>query len=214
MTLRKVSAMMDDLKTGSASGSLAFDRKPARKIVGTVTALFEAKGTDFVTSAVSEMELTFDGIPGDVHAGTTRRSGGREPWYPRGTEMRNERQVSIVSADELDATADAMGLREVKPEWIGANMVLDGITNLTWLPPRTLVFFENGVTLKIDGDNAPCRLAGRSIAKAVGRDDMELKFPLAARNRRGLVAWVEKPGRIERGERFRAQVPEQWIYEG
>ena len=203
---------MDDLEARGASGSHAFERTRARKVVGTVAGLYAAYGDGFVTEAVDAIDLTFDGIPGDDHAGTTRRSGGREPWYPRGTEMRNERQISILSFDELQATADAMALAEVKPEWIGGNMVLDGVANLTWLPPRTLLFFEGGATLKVDGDNAPCRLSGRSIAKAVGREDAELKFPAAARNRRGLVAWVEKPGRIEKGERFRAQIPEQWIY--
>ena len=51
--------------------------------------------------AAAAIDLTFDGLAGDFHAGATRRSGGREPWYPRGTEMRNERQVSIVAADGL-----------------------------------------------------------------------------------------------------------------
>ena len=57
-----------------------------------------ALGEDFVTEAVDELRLGFDGIEGDLHAGYTRKSGSREPWYPRGTEMRNERQLSIVAA--------------------------------------------------------------------------------------------------------------------
>ena len=32
------------------------------------------------------------------------------------------------------------------------------------VPVSTLLFFKGGVTLKIDGQNAPCRLAGRSVA--------------------------------------------------
>ncbi len=88
-----------------------------------------------------------------------------------------------------------------------------GIAHLTHLPPRTLLFFENGATVRIDGDNAPCRLSGRSIQRHVGgRDDIEMAFPKAARNRRGLVGWVEKPGRVSVGEAFEARLPEQWIY--
>ena len=190
-----------------------FDIQPGRKVRGRVAGLFAARGDDFVTAPVKRLPLTFEGIVDDVHSGHTRRSGGREPWYPRGTEMRNERQVSIVCEAELAAVATAMTLPRVAPEWIGANMVLDGLAALSWLPPRTLLFFENGATLKVDGDNAPCRLAGRAIAERnPGREDAELLFPKAARGRRGLVAWVEKPGTVTPGEPFEARVPPQWIW--
>ena len=39
-----------------------------------------------------------------------------------------------------------------------------------------------------------------------------LMFPKAAKRLRGLVAWVEKPGRIARGEAVSVRIPEQWIY--
>ena len=74
---------------------------PARKLEGRVSAVLVARGKDFVTEAAAALSLGFDGIEDDVHAGPTRRSGSREPWYPRNTEMRNERQLSIVAADEL-----------------------------------------------------------------------------------------------------------------
>ena len=81
------------------------------------------------------------------------------------------------------------------------------------LPPRTLLFFEGGVTIKIDGDNAPCRASGRSIAQHVGgRPDIDLAFAQQAQRLRGLVGWVEKEGAIKTGERFEARIPEQWIY--
>eukprot|EP01133_Synstelium_polycarpum_P027631 gene27631-33386_t len=147
------------------------DILPARKIVGRVSSLFQAPKDSFVTAATDTLDLTFEGIRGDYHAGLTRRSGGREPWYPRGTEMRNERHISVLAADELAMIAGAMGLAEVKPEWIGANMVVDGIPSLSMLPPRTLLFFEGGVTLKVDGQNAPCKVAGRSIAERAQTPD-------------------------------------------
>ena len=187
-----------------------------RRLNARVARLLSATGKDFVTRAVDALDLGFDGIAGDHHAGLTRESGGREPWYPRGTEMKNERQVSIVAEDELDAVATDLGIEQVKPEWIGANMAIEGIATLSMVPPRTLMFFEGGVTLKIDGQNAPCRLAGRSVAEMAGVSDIEamaLRFPIVAKRKRGLVAWVEKPGRIETGEAVRFQIPEQWIYE-
>ncbi len=188
---------------------------PARKLAARVTGLYSALRGGFQTAPVAELVLGFDGIAGDYHAGQTRRSGGREPWYSRGTEIRNERQLSIVSADELSVIASRMDLAELKPEWIGANLVIDGIPHLSMLPAGTMLFFANGVTLKIDGQNHPCRLAGRSVADNAGMADREagsLLFPKAAKRLRGLVGWVEKPGTVATGEEISVRVPEQWIY--
>ncbi len=186
---------------------------PPRKIKGTAEALYIASGDDFTSREVSSLTLTFDGIAGDYHSGSTRLSGGREPWYPRGTEMRNERQLSLLSSAELAVVAERLDIPEIRPEWIGCSMLLDGIDKLSRLPPRTLLFFEGGVTIKIDGDNGPCKVSGRAIAEHYeGRDDIVLGFPRHARNIRGLVAWVEKPGIVEKGESFEARIPPQWIY--
>lgn len=186
---------------------------PGRKINGRIEALFMAAGDDFTSREADALTLTFDGISGDFHEGPTRQSGGREPWYPRGTLIRNERQLSILSRAELAIIAERLEIPEIKPEWIGCNMLLEGVENLTRLPPRTLVFFEGGVTLKIDGDNGPCKLSGQAIADHYpGRDDIVLGFSREAQGLRGLVAWVEKPGIIKKGETFEARIPPQWIY--
>jgi hypothetical protein len=188
---------------------------PAQKLAATVAGLYAALKGGFQTEPVAELLLGFDGIAGDFHAGQTRRSGGREPWYARGTEIRNERQLSIVAPDELAVVAERMGLAELRPEWIGANLVVEGLANLSMLPSGTLFFFDGGATLKIDGQNKPCRHAGRSIAENAGMADIEagaLLFPKTAKRLRGLVGWVEKPGRIVAGEEISVRVPEQWIY--
>lgn len=188
---------------------------PARKLVAKVAALYLAPSDHFETRPVDALRLGFDGISGDFHAGATRRSGGREPWYPRGTEMRNERQLSVVAADELAIVADRMGLAEIKPEWIGANLLIEGVPHLSMLPAGTLLFFKDGVTIKVDAQNGPCRIAGRSIAQHAGMADIEagaLLFPKSAKRLRGLVVWVEKPGTINAGEEISVRVPEQWIY--
>lgn len=188
---------------------------PGRKISARVAGAYIAPAGDFQTEAVEALSLGFDGIAGDVHAGPTRRSGGREPWYPRGTEMRNERQLSLVAPDELMIVAGRMGIAEVKPEWIGANLLIDGVPRLSMLPAGSLMFFKGGVTLKVDAQNGPCRIAGRAIAENAGmadRDAGALLFPKVAKRLRGLVAWVERPGTIRRGEDVSIRVPEQWIY--
>ncbi|MEW9804883.1 MOSC domain-containing protein [Mesorhizobium sp. ZMM04-5] len=191
------------------------DIVPARKLAARVEGAYAALRGRFQTEPVAGLTLGFDGVAGDFHAGPTRRSGGREPWYARGTEMRNERQLSLVAADELAAVASSMGIAELRPEWIGANLVIAGLPAFSMLPAGTMLFFEGGATVKIDGQNKPCRHAGRSVAENAGMADIEagaLLFPKSAKRLRGLVGWVEKPGRVAVGEGISVRVPEQWIY--
>jgi hypothetical protein len=198
---------------------------PARNLTAKVAATLKASGRDFVSKPVDAIELTYDGVAGDFHAGLTRPSGGREPWYERGTEMRNERQVSILSVEELAEIAGNMGLTRLEPGWIGANLVLEGIPSMTFLPARTLLFFPSGATLRIDGHNGPCRIAGGSIAEQVGakpvmvdgqadftRTDLALAFVTAAKMKRGLVAWVERQGIVRAGDEVKIRVWEHWVY--
>jgi hypothetical protein len=203
---------MSDSETGLLD---RFEPAPARKLAGTVAQVLRTEGADdFQTTACGELDLTFEGIPGDRHGGFTRLSGGREPWYPRGTEMVNERQISVLSVEELAEIAKRIELDELKPEWIGANIVIEGLPSLSLIPPRTRLAFEGGAVIRVDGDNAPCRVAGKAIAENVpGREGLDLLFPQKARRLRGLVGFVEKPGVIKDGEVVTAHIPEQWIYD-
>lgn len=189
----------------------------AKRFEARVESLFSALGEGFVSSPVDNLDLAYEGIVGDRHSGLTRSSGGREPWYKRGSEMRNERQLSILCRDELADAAANMAIDRIEPEWIGANIVLTGVKDLSRLPPRSLLFFEDGATIKIDGQNAPCRFAGASIAEHYPDRDpnaVALAFPKKAVGKRGLVGWVEKPGLLSVGQKVTVQVPEQWIWEG
>jgi hypothetical protein len=173
----------------------------------TVVACLIADGDTFVSRPVERLTLDFGGIVGDHHAGLTRRSGPREPWYPRGTEIRNDRQVTIVSSDELTEVAAAMSLEVMEPGWIGANLVLAGLPDLTLTPSGTRLFFAGGATLLVEGENKPCRVAGASIGAHAARDGLDLLFPKVARHKRGLIASVEKPGILAVGESIRLRRP-------
>lgn len=192
------------------------DITPQQQITGKVGGVFSATGATFTTQPVEALNLTFEGIKGDHHSGLTRKAGAREPWYARGTEMRNERQLTLLCPAELSAVADEMGIDRIEPQWIGGNMLIEDIPNLSMLPAGTLLFFEGGVTLKIDFQNAPCRFSGAAIADQYPELDhtkLALGFVTAARRKRGLLAWVEIPGTIRAGEAIRAQIPEQWLYQ-
>lgn len=187
----------------------------ARRLAGRLDGLYHAVSASFVTTPVEAVSFDFGGIVGDRHHGLTREAGQREPWYRRGVEMRNERQISIVSDIELAGIAAEMGIAAIEPQWIGANLRLSGIDRLSMLPAGTRLAFEGGAVLKIDGQNAPCRIAGAVVAERVtvaDRAALSLAFVAAARRRRGLVAWVEMPGIVAVGATVTAHVPEQWLY--
>ena len=165
-----------------------------------------------VTTRQSLVKVTLAGFEGDKHAGITRLSDGRTPHYPRGAEIRNDRQVSIVSAEELEQVAHAMGLPEILPEWLGANLLLRDIPKLTQLPPSTRLFFSQGAVLVVGHENNPCTGPGRVLANQFARDDLETLFPTAALHKRGLVACVEKAGIIGERDELQVEIPEQVIY--
>lgn len=181
-----------------------------RPLSGAVAACLIADGGTFVSRPVDALTLDFTGIPGDHHVGATRRSTSREPWYPRGTEIRNDRQLTVVSVEELVAVATLMEIAEIAPAWIGANLVLSGVPAVTLLPHGTKLMFAGGATLLVEGENAPCRVAGKSIgAHVAGSEGFDLLFPKVARRKRGLVASVEKPGTIAVGETVVVRVPRE-----
>jgi len=188
------------------------ERLDARMLEARLDGVFIATGDAVASSAVERLSLTYEGIPGDRHSGRTRLSGAREPWYARGTPMRNERQLSILSVEELAEVAAAMEMAELRPEWIGASLLLSGLPALSQLPPRSILMFPSGAAVRIDGDNGPCRDSGRSIAAATGKPEHEFSFVKAAKGKRGLVGWVEREGEITPGDSIRIRVWAQQLY--
>lgn len=164
---------------------------------------------------VDAIALDLGGIPGTRHHGFTRKAGPREPWYPRGMEMRSARQLTIVSAEELPVIAAAMQVARIAPEWIGANVVLEGIPRLSWLPSATRLIFAEA-TIVVEAQNAPCHISGKSVARHVDPEGklagLALEFPKKAIGLRGLVASVERAGTIRAGEAVSVKVPRQSVW--
>ncbi len=187
---------------------------PRKTIRGRVVGVYAAGSSDDLTSvAIGKLELELGGVPGDRHYGFTRKSSSREPWYPRGTEIRSGRQVSIVSLEELAEVAKRMGLAEIRPEWIGANIALEGVPSLSYLPSGTRLMFEGTASLVIEAINGPCRDAGRaSVRNTGGPKELELAFPKMALGLRGVVASVERAGSIAAPGEVQVRLPEQRLY--
>ena len=160
---------------------------------------------------VKQISMTFQGLEGEAHSGLTRPSCERvTSQYAKGTEIRNVRQVSILSEEEMAATAEAMGLPRLDPSWVGANIVLRGIPDFTQIPPSSRLIAENGASLTVDMENAPCQFPAREIeAEHPGRGK---GYKSAAKGRRGVTAWVEREGEIALGSKLRLHIPPQRIY--
>jgi hypothetical protein len=157
-----------------------------------------------------ELMLRLDGIEGDCHGGATYLSDSRmTKMYARNTEVRNARQLSIVSVEEMAEVAKAMGLARLDASWIGANVLTSGIPDLTLLPPSTRLQFPSGAAVVVDLENLPCRYAAEEIEKHAAP---ATGFVAAAKNKRGVVGWVEREGVVKPGDAITVWIPPQRNY--
>jgi hypothetical protein len=189
---------------------------PAAKLQGRLIGLLTASGRDrlgFRSHNVETLDLDFEGIVGNRHRGWLRKADARVPYLPRGTPMRNTRHVSIVSRKDCAEIAGRLDIPHLDPAAIGANVVVEGVPHLSFLPRGTRLLFDGGVILAVEDQNAPCSLAGEAVQLAnPGREHIKPAFAKVAKGLRGLVASVEHPGRLTAGGNFTARLPEQWIY--
>jgi hypothetical protein len=162
-------------------------------------------------SRVGSLALRFDGIEGDCHSGPTRPSDSRTiRQYPRNTPIRNVRQLTLLSVEELAEIARLMEIPEVKPEWVGANVVISGIPDLTFLPPSSRLQFPSGATIVVDMENEPCRYPAEIIEKH--NPAQKVGFVRAAKHKRGVTAWVEREGEVRLADEITLWIPPQRLY--
>lgn len=160
---------------------------------------------------LSKADLTWGGIAGEDHGGVTRPSCSRVlAQHPRDTEIRNVRQLSILSAEELSQIADQIGVDGFDPVWVGASMVIEGIPDFTHVPPSSRLQAPSGATLVIDMENRPCVLPAPEVdADAPGKGKL---FKPAANGKRGVTAWVEREGPIAVGDVLTLHIPDQPVW--
>jgi hypothetical protein len=181
--------------------------------VGRITwlGLVRDRSAQLEAEAVAELTASFAGPVGEDHGGLTRSSCSRVvAQYPKGTTIRNTRQFTILSVEELAATAAKMGLDHLDPALVGATMVIEGIPDLTHLPPASRLQVADGATLVVDIENRSCQLPAKPIeARHAG---FGAKYKSAAAGRRGLTAWVEREGVFRLGDAIRLHIPDQPIW--
>jgi len=185
-----------------------------KKLEARALAVLTPTGEGFQTRPVKALDLSFEGIEGDSHAGWTRKADARTPWYKRGVDIRNVRQISMVSVEDLAAIAEKFEVPTVAAAWLGANIVVQGVPNFSFLPAGTLLHFNGECVLRVEEQNAPCRYAGKAVQERYPEQDgIETGFAKVAKGLRGIVASVDRPGLIRAGAAFKAALPPQWIYE-
>ena len=161
---------------------------------------------------VDEMALDFGGFAGESHAGLTRPSCSRVlAQYPRHTEIRNVRQLCVVSAEEMAAVAAELGLTEWDHAWVGASVVISGIPDFTHIPPASRLQTASGATLTVDMENHPCIEPAKTIELV--HPGHGKAFKTAATGRRGITAWVERQGVLRLGDVVTLHVPAQRSWE-
>ncbi|MBA3909820.1 MAG: sulfurase [Rhodobacter sp.] len=162
---------------------------------------------------LTEMPLGFAGYAGEIHAGLTRRSCSRVlKQHPRDTEIRNVRQLAVVSAEEMAEVAAAMGLQAMDYAWVGASLVVEGIPDFTHIPPSSRLQGPDGVTLVVDMENLPCQEPAVTIERAL--PGLGKGFKRAAAGKRGVTAWVEREGVLRLGDVLSLHIPDQrdWMH--
>lgn len=186
------------------------------KITGTITFLGAVPHRDaptLETVVLEEMPLAFGGYAGDVHSGVTRPSCSRVlSQHPRDTEIANTRQLSMVSAEEIAEIARDCGLEAMDPVWMGASIVVSGIPDFTHLPPSSRLQAPDGTTLVVDMENRPCQFPAMTIEAA--HPGKGKAFKTVAKGKRGITAWVERPGALRLGDVLTLHVPDQRQWAG
>lgn len=164
------------------------------------------------TTDLERVRATFAGLEGDAYASLTRSACVRtKRQYEPGTLIRNVRQITIVSVEELADIGEAMGLPgPVDPACMRANLVVTGLPDFTRIPPCSRLILEDGASLVVDMENEACSFPGDLIDRHhPGHGKFFVK---AAWGRRGVTAWVEREGELRIGAELALHIPPQRLY--
>lgn len=167
---------------------------------------------DLASQSQNSVEMGFEGFVGEDHGGLNRKACSRlTNVHPKGTPLKNQRQLTVLSTEEMDETAKAMGIEDgLDPCWVGANVVLSGVPSLTILPPGTRLRFPDGGTFVVDMENGPCKFPGEIIDRY--HPGKGKTYPVAAYGKRGFTAFVEREGVARMGDQVEIFYPQQQLH--
>ena len=96
-------------------------------------------------------------------------------------------------------------------EWLGAEILLSGIPNFSFVPPSSRLILSGGASLVVDMENEPYKYPGDVIEES--HPGFGRRFAKSAMNLRGVTAWGEKEGIIQEGDATSLYISPQRIYE-
>ncbi|MEZ5911469.1 MAG: sulfurase [Paracoccaceae bacterium] len=173
----------------------------------------EQSATPLAARPQERLELDLGGVRGDVHYGATRPSCVRvRNLHPVETEIRNTRQLTLLAEEDVQAIAATLGLSQLDPRHLGANVVMSGLADFSFLPPGARLRAEDGAVLAVDRINLPCNIPARAIETA--EPGHGKAFKAAAQGRRGVTAWVERGGVLGLGQTLALFLPNQRAWRG
>ena len=185
------------------------------KIEGRVEAILVNADKDddsIETRRIEDVAVSFEGFAGERHSGLVSRSDLRyRKQYEKDTPIRNTRQVTILSVEDLEQIASNLSVEKIEAEWLGGNLLVSGIPRFTEVPPSSRLIFDSGASLVVDNENDPCRFPAAVVDK--NYPGAGPRFVAAARNLRGTVNWVEREGNIRVGDKIALHIPPQRLYD-
>lgn len=187
------------------------------------TLLLNRFDTSMSTSVPRIHAIVKHGIKSDRHAGArsldVRERALLDFGLPKGIEIANHREVSLVSKEELAEVADLLALPSIPTGSLGENLVVSGIPRLSHLPIGTLLFFQKNeetkrtAVLVVWGENTPCLAPGEVLqAQFLDHEQLASRFVKAAIGKRGIVASVYSTGFIHAGDTVIARLPDTRSY--
>lgn len=178
--------------------------------VGRVTwlGLNDDRAAGLGNRAVETLDLRFLGPVGESRNGLTRPSCSRVvSQYPKGSEIRNTRQLCLMSAEELGEIAAGMGVEALDPALLSVSILVEGIPDFTHIPPASRLVSKAGVSICVDIENRPCHLPAKGIeAELPSKGRL---FKTAAKGLRGVTGWVEREGLLRLNDELTLHVPDQ-----
>lgn len=177
---------------------------------------------------VPYLDLGLDGVTLsrtdlDRHHGATRQVRKYQAGAWAGRIVRNERQVSIATLEDLKAIADFLGITEMiendqgvdvfMSQAMAVNVVISGAIDLKdYLGPGSKLLCgepETGAIVDISEAHLPCSKPATDIS---GKLDLDLsiikkRFKEVAADKRGFVGSVYSPGRLALGDAVAIQLP-------
>ena len=187
------------------------------EIVAKIVSVHSGSNDDLSKEEHASIQVELDGIVGDRHRSYVRDTYKVDK-QPYGTVRRNERQWSAVSAEELASISAEMNLKEgITAASVGANLCIEGISELSRLPKGTLLQFPSGAELTVEEFNPPCsdmsKIQALRHQTESGEPVSDTAFSKAAKLNRGVVGVVEAAGEINAGDEVTVVLYEQpsWL---